>query len=158
MAVGGVVENVGSSISEQDVMGPANEKGEHFFLNDVIEDEEAVKDGPLLILKYGKRKTWVVFSLFACSLIIFGISGIATDLNHQGTIIAALFCVVLLMSLEDIATDGLAVKELKDSLLAGSLQAIMQSLGGLLGGIVFIKITGVQLGQWLGLGSPICTP
>jgi hypothetical protein len=52
----------------------------------------------------------------------------------------SLFFAVFFISLEDISTDALAVKELKDPERASFLQAALQQVGSIIGSLVFMKL------------------
>jgi hypothetical protein len=48
--------------------------------------------------------------------------------------------IVFLISIEDISTDALAIKELEDPELASFLQNVMQQIGFVIGSIVFLEV------------------
>lgn len=68
---------------------------------------------------------------------------------------ASLFLAVFLMSLEDISTDALAVKELKDPERASFLQAALQQAGTIVGSLIFMKLISREFAEGWGLSEPI---
>jgi hypothetical protein len=67
----------------------------------------------------------------------------------------SLFFAVFFISLEDISTDALAVKELKNAEKASFLQASMQQVGSIVGSLVFMKLISKEFGRDLGLEGEI---
>ena len=45
-----------------------------------------------------------------------------------------------MVSIEDICTDSLAVKELNSAELASYMQCVMQPIGGVIGSLVFLEL------------------
>jgi hypothetical protein len=52
----------------------------------------------------------------------------------------SLFFAIFVITLEDISTDALAVKELKDPEKASFLQSILYDVGSIVGGLAFMKL------------------
>ena len=50
------------------------------------------------------------------------------------------------ISLEDICTDGMAIKELQSSEMASYLQLVYQLIGGVVGNLVFLEVTSERVG------------
>lgn len=69
----------------------------------------------------------------------------------------SLFFAVFFISLEDISTDALAVKELKNPERASFLQASMQQVGSIIGSLVFMKLISKDFGVSLGLSDALMT-
>lgn len=62
---------------------------------------------------------------------------------------------IFLVSLEDISTDALAIKELQCPKLVSLLQSLFQQLGIVFGSIIFLKLISVEFGTALGLEGAI---
>ena len=91
-------------------------------------------------VEYGKRKTWIIISQIMASVAIF-ISSFFTSDNYQ-VVIAVFFLISLFfITLQDISLDAMAIKELRIPYLAGITQAILQTCGIVLGGLIFLKFT-----------------
>lgn len=63
-----------------------------------------------------------------------------------------------MISMGDVSTDAASVKELNDPVLAGYLQAVLQPLGTIIGGILIIKIINPTFWTFIGIEGPLCTP
>ena len=64
---------------------------------------------------------------------------------------------VFLISLEDISTDALSVKELRNNEITSFLQCTMQPIGGVLGSLVMLELVTNSMSDQLGLTEPILT-
>ena len=64
--------------------------------------------------EYGRRKTWVVISLLLSSLLILYSSTFVEDEEKQIETAVLWTIIVFFISIEDISTDALAIKELED--------------------------------------------
>ena len=97
-----------------------------------------------LIQRWGHRRSWVIVTQIIVSL---GIASMALVQPQQaGALFAICFCITLLSSLQDIATDGYAVRRLNDQTRAtgNAIQAGAVALGVIIGGtlalVLFHKI------------------
>lgn len=98
--------------------------------------------------KYGRRKTWLVISLILASLFIFLASNFTgEDESSQIYLSFALFAVILMISIKDISTDALAVKELNSAELASYLQCTMQLSGNVVGSLLYLELVNGSLSQ-----------
>jgi hypothetical protein len=64
---------------------------------------------------------------------------------------------IFMISLEDISTDALAVKELNSAELASYLQCVMQSIGSVVGSILYFELVAGSLYTKLGYAAPFLT-
>jgi Na+/melibiose symporter-like transporter len=92
-------------------------------------------------LSYGRRKFWIVISMTVASLVIFLISFIADDESKQIPTAALLFVMTLCVSVQDISTDALGVKELRKPELSSFLQSVFQQLGIVAGSLLLGELT-----------------
>lgn len=97
-----------------------------------------------LIKKWGHRRSWVIVTQIIVSL---GIACMAlVEPQQAGILFVICFCITLLSSLQDIATDGFAVRHLNDQTRAtgNAIQAGAVALGVIMGGtlalVLFHKI------------------
>jgi len=81
---------------------------------------------------------WIVISLTFTSLMLYFISLYSEDVEHQVTVAFLFFVIIFFVSLEDISTDGLGIKELKKPELSSMLQSIWQQIGVVVGSLFFI--------------------
>ena len=65
---------------------------------------------------------------------------------------------ILFITLQDISLDAMAIKELRIPYLAGMTQAILQTCGIILGGLIFLKLTSKEFASSIGLEEPITSP
>ena len=73
--------------------------------------------------------------------------------------IAIMFLItIIFLTLQDISLDAMAIKELRVPYLAGMTQAIMQTCGFVIGGLIFLKLTSSEFSSSIGLSGPITTP
>jgi hypothetical protein len=91
-------------------------------------------------LSYGKRKTWVIVSQTAAGVMLF-IASFLTTPDCQIPLSLILISITFLITLQDISLDALAIKELRLPHLVGFLQAIMQTMGIILGSLFLLKLT-----------------
>ncbi|MBA8821940.1 MFS transporter [Ochrobactrum sp. P6BS-III] len=97
-----------------------------------------------LIASWGHRRSWVIVTQL---LVSFGIACMAfVEPQQAGALFAICLCITLLSSLQDIATDGYAVRHLNDKTRAtgNAIQAGAVALGVIVGGtlalVLFHKI------------------
>lgn len=95
-------------------------------------------------------------SSLLCAALLFLLSFFTSE-EYTYLMALSLFLAVFLMSLEDISTDALAVKELKDPERASFLQAAMQQVGSIIGSLVFMKLISKEFAEGLGLSAPLMT-
>lgn len=91
-------------------------------------------------IDYGKRKTWIIFSQ-VIAFIMLMVGSLATAQNQQIVLAAIFILVVFFISLQDIALDAVAIKELRIPYLAAMLQGILQTVGIVVGGLMLLKCT-----------------
>ena len=91
-------------------------------------------------LLYGKRKTWVISSQLLTSVLLI----IGSFFTYQSqSVIFAWFTVAfnMAMSLQDIALDGLALKEMRNRARMSLYQAVFQNIGSTGAGLLMLKLT-----------------
>lgn len=89
--------------------------------------------------KYGRRKSWVVISLLLAGLLTIYLSFLVTDQSRSKYCALIVGVCIFFISLEDISTDALAIKELHSASLPSLLVSIMQPVGSIFGSIFFLK-------------------
>lgn len=106
---------------------------------------------------YGKRKTWFIVSLSFTSSVVF-VSSFFTDLKYDN--LFAVLCILAQfgMAFLDISTHASMVKELKSPAQASIILCYGQTVGGLLGGLLMMKLTSLEFASSIGLTKPITTP
>lgn len=105
-------------------------------------------------ISYGKRKTWIIGSQFITSFMIFVCSFFT--LLEQAKVFAILAILIYLgLSFQDIAMDGLCLKELKSASQMSMIQGASQSTGNITGSLLVLKLTSEQFSNSIGLSSPI---
>jgi hypothetical protein len=106
---------------------------------------------------YGRRKSWIVGSLLAASVLTYPLAFLADKQEEYKLVIAILFVLVLLVSMGDVAVDAMAIKELEDPSLAGYLQAGMQPLGSIVGRTIILNCAKPGFWTFLGIQGPLCS-
>lgn len=104
----------------------------------------------LTIKTYGRRKFWIVISLFIKSILTYPLALVANSQEDYKTTVAILFAIMLFVSVGDVAIDASSVIELEDPVLAGYLQAGMQPLGNVVGSFLILKAINPTF--WLFIG------
>lgn len=89
-------------------------------------------------VSYGKRKTWVIISQILASLLIFTGSFFTHESTQLALALIFLFTLICI-TLQDISLDAMTIKELKSPYIAAMTQAIMQTIGMVVGGLAFLK-------------------
>jgi hypothetical protein len=89
------------------------------------------------------------------SFVIFLISRIADDQTQQIPTAILLFIVTLCVSVQDISTDALGIKELRKPELSSFLQSVFQQLGIVAGSLLLGELTSQRFGEMLGFSHAI---
>lgn len=91
-------------------------------------------------LWYGKRKTWVIIGQFLTGILLILISFFTQQ--DQARFFATMFIFIyFFISLQDIALDGLCLKQLRSPSLMSTIQAACQGTGGVLTSLILLKFT-----------------
>ena len=102
------------------------------------------------VLKYGKRKFWIVLSQISVIFLII-LSSFFTEQKYEAMMGVFMVTAMFFVALQDISLDSLAIKELRIPHLVGAVQAIFQSIGMVSGSMLLLKLTSHEFAEGFNL-------
>ena len=109
------------------------------------------------IISYGKRKFWIVISTALGGILVV----VCSFYTAQGysNLLAIMFIVAqTFMAVLDISAHAIMLKELKNKSHTSIIMGYSQLAGGLIGGLILLKLTNATFAYSIGLTHPITTP
>ena len=109
------------------------------------------------VVEYGKRKMYMIIGLGGAGIILL-VCSLLTDQSHAKLFAVLIILSQTMMTLLDIATHALMVKQLGSIGHASIILSYGQTIGIIIGTMLILKLTSQDFASSIGLDSPITSP
>ena len=109
------------------------------------------------VVEYGKRKMYMIIGLGGAGIILL-VCSFLTDQSHAKLFAVLIILSQTMMTLLDIATHALMVKQLGSIGHASIILSYGQTIGIIIGTMLILKLTSQDFASSIGLDSPITSP